>query len=269
MSENRSGRDTVPDWLLERLAHDDLPPAEARRIRGLLRAEPNGEARLAALLASDREILTEQPSAQVAAEVKRRLAQANARQAAAAPRAKASTWAWAMSGLTVGAAALVFVVGGMRAGQRPVDGLAPPDLEPEILREKGEKRPHLAVFRKSEDHADRLGAGAAVHAGDVLQLAYVSAARPFGVIVSIDARGTITPHLPQTPGTAARLTDAGETLLPNSYELDNSPGFERFVLVTGDAPFSTAVVNEALRPGGAALPPNLSMVDLTLRKETP
>jgi anti-sigma factor RsiW len=263
MSQNRP----VSDWLIERLAAGDLPPAEAERVRALLRAEPGGDARLDALAASNREILTTLPPAQVAAEVKRRLARTSAAQARE-PR-RSISWTFALSGVAIGIAGLVLVLGPMRRAGEPGAGIATTPAEREIIREKGDKHPHLAVFRKRDDHADRLGAGAEVRAGDVLQLAYVAAGRPFGVIVSIDARGTITPHLPQTPGTAVRLADSGETLLPNSYELDNSPGFERFVLVTGDAPFATAVVNEALRPGGAALPPNLSLVDLTLRKETP
>ena len=261
----------VPEWLVERLAHQDLPSAEAERVRARLAAEPNGVARIAALEASNHDILAQLPPGQVAAEVRRRLALANqvAQVAAAARGPRGMKWTWALSGLVLGAAGLTLVLGVLPA-DRPAGGeLIGWQAGPEIVREKGEKRPHLAVFRKQNDHADRLGAGAAVRAGDVLQLAYFSAGRPFGVIVSVDARGTVTPHLPSAPGTAVRLAAAGETLLPNSYELDNSPGFERFVLVTGDAPFATAVVVEALRPGGAALPPNLSLSDITLRKETP
>ena len=94
-------------------------------------------------------------------------------------------------------------------------------------------------------------------------------ARPFGVVVSIDGRGTVTPHLPVPPGPAARLAERRETLLPHAYGLDNSPGFERFVLVTADKPFDTAVVIESMRPGGPPLPAEFSTVDITLRKETP
>jgi hypothetical protein len=257
-----AGMGRVSDWQLERLAHGDLPAEQAARLRARLEQEPGGVARLAALLESDREIVQRLPPAVVAAEVRRRLARAPGRR-------PTPSWMWAFQGLALGAAGLLLVMGGLRFGrQLTPQGAA--EAESEVTREKGTKRPHLAVFRKQNDHADRLASGAAVHAGDVVQLAYFSAGRPFGVIVSIDARGTITPHLPAAAaGSAVRLAEPGETLLPSSYELDNSPGFERFVLVTGPAPFATAAVIESLRPGGPPLPPSLSLVDLTLRKETP
>ena len=43
-----------------------------------------------------------------------------------------------------------------------------------------------------------------VRKGDTLQLGYVAAGKRFGVIASIDARGTVTLHLPETPGPGGR-----------------------------------------------------------------
>jgi hypothetical protein len=137
-----------------------------------------------------------------------------------------------------------------------------------VTREKG-LRPQLVVYRKHGGDAERLGAGAGVKAGDLLQLAYVSAGRRFGVIASVDARGTVTPHLPALPGAATALAAHGETRLAHSYELDASPGFERFVFVTADEPFATEVVTRALQSGAAPLPPAFAIVEITLRKETP
>ena len=107
-----------------------------------------------------------------------------------------------------------------------------------------------------------------MHKGDTLQIRYVAAGKRFGVIASIDARGTVTLHLPETPGPAAALQRDGERTLPHAFELDDSPGFERFIFVTSDAPFATAEVASRLK-SGHALPAALTAFELTLNKETP
>ena len=120
-------------------------------------------------------------------------------------------------------------------------------------------------MKKGNKH-QRLPAGAAVRPGDELQLSYVAGGRRFGVVASVDTRGTVTLHLPETPGAAPTLAPGKETKLPHAFELDDSPGAERFVFVSGDQPFSTDVVAEALRPGGAPLPGELTLIDLTLQR---
>jgi hypothetical protein len=117
-------------------------------------------------------------------------------------------------------------------------------------------------------HSELLAAGARVRKGDTLQLGYVAAGRRFGVIASIDARGTVTLHLPETPGPAAALERDGERALAHAFELDDSPGFERFVFVAADSLFTTADVTSALA-AGHAFPTSLSTVEITLKKETP
>ncbi|HEY0714262.1 MAG TPA: ActD-like protein [Polyangia bacterium] len=253
-----NGKDKVPDWLLERLAHNDLPEAEAARVRARLATEPDGAARLEQLRQSDEAILRELPPAVVAAEVKRRLA-------TAAPRPARRPWVLPVLALgAVGAIAIVAV--------RPKQPTGTPGATQEEIEITGIKghRPQILVYRKKSDHrADRLAGGATVRPSDVLQVAYVAAGRRFGVIVSLDARGTVTPHLPEALGPAVTLTTQGETALPHAYELDDSPGFERFVFVTADNPFHASDVVESLRPGAAPLSKDFHVTELTLRKETP
>jgi len=90
----------------------------------------------------------------------------------------------------------------------------------------------------------------------------------FGIIASIDARGRVTLHLPESPGPAVALDRDGERALPHAYELDDSPGFERFFFVTSDAPFATPEIAESLKSGGP-LPARLASFGLVLTKETP
>jgi hypothetical protein len=258
MNGQGNDNDRVPEWLLERLARNDLPADEAARVRARLATDPEGAARLEQLRQSDQEILQTLPTAVVAAEVKRRLARTSS------PARRP----WILPVLTLAAVgAMVVMVRPKTNSTTSTPGLTSDDIE--VTREKG-LRPQILVYRKKSDHrADRLGVGATVRPSDVLQVAYVAAGRRYGVIVSLDARGTVTPHLPEALGPAVALSAQGETALPHAYELDDSPGFERFVLVTADSPFHANDVIESLRPSGASLSKDFLVTELTLRKETP
>jgi hypothetical protein len=241
----------VPDWLLERLARGELSPDRAAEVRRRLEAEGEaGVERLAALERSDQLILAEHPPAVVAVEIRRRAAVAEAAAAHRAPRP--ATWRFALPTLAVGAMAalLLFAPGG--PVKPPYNGI------------KGLK-PQLAVHLKKGKRSQRLPAGASVKPGELLQLSYVAGNRKYGVVASVDVRGGVTLHLPEVAGQASPLLPR-ETKLPHAFELDDSPGAERFVFVSGDQPFSTDVVAEALRPGGAPLPGELTLIDLTLQR---
>jgi hypothetical protein len=253
----------VPDWLLERLAANELPPAQATKVRERLRALGE-ENRLSALSASNAEILSALPPERIAPEIERRAAVGAdlARPAAAHP------WRplWALSAVAACAAgfAVMLVVRDHGTGRQP----ATDDSQPEIVRIKGDVKPALRIYRKTESGSEVLRAHASVHRGDTLQIRYVAAGKRFGVIASIDAREQVTYHLPESPGLAATLERDGERALPHAYELDDSPGFERFLFVTSNSPFATAEVAQALK-SGTALPPSLTTFELPLKKETP
>jgi len=127
--------------------------------------------------------------------------------------------------------------------------------------------PSLLVYRKAGKRPERLANGAAVHAGDQLQLAYVARGKRYGAVLSLDGAGKVTFHLPSDGAAkAAPLGTRGEVFLPESYELDDAPRFERFLLVAGDAPFDVAPL-AAVITGAAAPPPGTKTVELTVRKE--
>ncbi len=111
----------------------------------------------------------------------------------------------------------------------------------------------LWVYRQravaNQEQPERLSNGARASRGDLLQLAY--AAGPdgrFGVLLSIDGAGRVTQHLPE-PGAsaAATLRSSKEIRLPSAYELDDAPGFERFLLITAAQPFPVASALDAAR----------------------
>jgi hypothetical protein len=241
-----AGQLKVPDWLLERLNAGDLPPKRAEALLARLRA--NGEEqRLFRLAESDAEILAALPASQVAREVERRAATAT-------PLSRRRLRpAWALSTVAVFAASIAVFVAVLHEGD-------------EDTRIKGdEHHPALHIYRKTKTGSEAIGPNAAVGKGDTLQIRYLAAGKPYGVIASIDGRGTVTLHLPESPGQAAALSREGERALAHAYELDDSPKFERFVFVTSDAPFDTEEVVRSLRSGTAVQSP-LKFYEISLRK---
>ena len=95
----------------------------------------------------------------------------------------------------------------------------------------------LYVYRKEGDKATLLSAGDKVKQNDILQLSYVAGGDLYGAIISVDGNGTVTRHFPDSGDTAAKLEQSGEIPLGFSYQLDNAPRFERFILITGPKPF--------------------------------
>ena len=250
-----STRDKVPDWLLERLAAGELLPEKAAEVRERLQAQGE-EHRLLALATSSAEILKALPPEKVLREIERRT------QAGAVRRARP---VWALSAVAACAAGLAVMLVVRDHGDETKQ--PPTATQPETITVKGLK-PSLRIYRKTTSGSENLPAQSAVRRGDTLQIRYVAAGKKFGVIASIDARGQITFHLPETPGQAIALERDGERALPHAYELDDSPGFERFLFVTSDAPFATTEVVDALR-NGSALPASMTKFELPLKKELP
>lgn len=225
----------TPDWLVERLHAGDLPPEEAERVRARLAAE-RGLSRLDALRADDAAFREAHPPGPALGEIRRRAGLLRAPR----PGARRRVLVPALAAVAVGVLAVVVIP---RGGVGPATGV----LEPDGTRLKGGPA-HLEVHRQVRGgEPELLSDGAAARPGDLLQLSYVAAGAAYGVVVSVDGRGAVTVHLPQGGGAAAPLARDGETALPNAYQLDDAPGFERFFLVTGSAPFEAAPVVEAAR----------------------
>lgn len=242
------------NWLIERVALGEREPSE------LTEAE---RAYLETLEADSAELLARHPPAAVAAEIARRARVERVREAQ--PR-RALLWA---APLLAGAAGLTLMV-----------GLRGPDRNPstqggveDTVRLKGQA---LLLHRKTSAGTERLRDGRTAREGDRLQLGFRLDAARHVVLLSVDGRGVVTLHLPDSRSQLAPRFEAGTASVPFSYELDDAPRFERFFLVVAPETFSVSeAVNAAeslagqLEPDAAALdlPPGLSQLDLTLRKE--
>jgi hypothetical protein len=246
----------VPDWLLERLAAGELPETQARTLHEQILATGD-EARLAALATSNAQILAAYPPDRVAAEVRLRAGRVGASRRLPL---------WGLSFATVGAAAILLIL--VRTPGDTGKGKVSSGLdEQETITLKG-LQPSLGLYRKTAAGVERLTPASRLHPGDVVQVRYIAAGRRYGVVVSTDARRAVTLHLPESSGQAVALEKDGERALAHAYELDNSPGFERFVFVAADVPFNTDLVAGSLRQG-LALPPGFSLWSMTLQKEKP
>ena len=259
----------TPTWLLERLAQGELDAAETERLRARLAAEGRSlDAELAALAQSNRELLAEAPKEAMAAAIRLR-ADRVAATAAARPARPRGLNLWiaplALAG-SLGLALLVVRGGHPTTSMTPSSSSSSPRVdEVEPTRLKGDAlrvTPRLLVYRRSsaphapEGQPERLTDGALVTRGDLLQLAYAAARDGLqGVLISIDGAGRVTQHLPEEGSpSSVPLRAAREIRLPSAYELDDAPGFERFVLVTSSEPFSVAVALAAARALAAAGP---------------
>jgi hypothetical protein len=158
-----------------------------------------------------------------------------------------------------------------RAGGRP--------LSAESERAKG-LAPSLRVYRRRAEGAQLLAHGERVAPGDVLQLGYVAPGMSHAVLLSIDGRAQVTLHSPTDVEASTKLGAAqGERLLPSAYELDDAPGFERFVLVTSRralrasdvvrAAQALARAGAAVRDTPLALPAQAEQVSVLLDKGGP
>lgn len=253
----------VSELRLERLRRGELDPATAAALSAQLDADPALAARLRALEADDAAVLARYPPAMVASRVGARLA--------ADQRRARRTWAAGLGTLALAAGAALVLLPPPTAGRTAGLGA---ELGVEDTVAKGATGAHLIVFRKAADEAVRLSDGAEAAEGDVLGLAYQSAKAAYGVIFSIDGRGTVTLHHPSPPEASSALSAGGVINLDKGYQLDDAPGFERFVLVTATHPIDVQQVisaAESLSPGRASsatipLPPDLSQASLTLKK---
>jgi hypothetical protein len=218
---------SVPDWKLERMLLGEIAPEglderEREKLEGLRR--------------ENEEILAAHPPEQVVAEIERRRAQAALQEQDRSDRTHRPERRLLLAlGPALAAAAVAVAV------------FVP--LPQETERSKG-AAPYLVIHRHAGDRADRLEAGAEVRAHDVLQLSYVSLGRPYGVIFSIDGRGVVTLHHPASEAAAQELADLdGAVPLPNAYELDDAPEFERFFFVTASTPMDVGALLERARRG--------------------
>ena len=110
------------------------------------------------------------------------------------------------------------------------------------------KDPQLKLYRQKGREIQALNDGDFARSGDIIQITYNAGSDEYGVIFSVDGNGNITRHFPENSWQAAHLEQRNdETPLDFSYELDNAPDFECFVLVTSKKQFSLEDIESKIK----------------------
>ena len=251
-STHDDGSKKIPTWLLERAAQGELGPSQVDELKIRLAAEGRSlETELAALEASNQELHSQVDKDRMVAEIRRRAARPTEKPA---QRRFLNLWMapLALAG-SLGIGLLLLRPG---HGVSPTDQIGATAGGEEHITFKGKEpsvSPRLWVYRQrtvaNQDQPERLSDGARAARGDLLQLDYAAGRDGrFGVLLSIDGAGRVTQHLPE-PGAsaAAALRAPNEIHLPSAYELDDAPGFERFLFITATQPFPVTAALDAAR----------------------
>ena len=249
----------IPDVTLERYRLGELDADELARIARLSEEDYSLKRRLNDLARSDLEIEGEYAGDLLAQQVRSRRSRV--------PEVREVSWAtrlgWAVPALLI----LTMIV---LAHRYDVLSIAEGD------RAKGTEAA-LVVYRNGAAGAELLRDNDVVRASDIIRVGYRVSEPQYGLILSIDGRGTITRHLPADGDAAVALRAGTPVLLDSAFELDDAPLIERFFLITAPSPFDAAPVLDALRRASAARAnefPNLALrspfnvVTFSLRKDS-
>lgn len=273
----------VPPLLVEQWVHKELSTGAAKQLQDRYDDKAFAEA-VEVVRRSDEQLREPSVVAPMVAGIESRLAQA-------ADRSSVPRWvrrSFAIAPALAAAAALWVVVGAPQGetSQVPnpesVGGL-------EVTRLKGDEPDRteagrVLVYRRagamkgsSDPAVEQLHDGSEVRPGDVLQMGF-SSNQPFGALLSIDGAGAVTLHFPTSAKNVPRL-DKREVLLGYSYELDDSPRFERIFFVGAPQTFSVEAVVAAAKALGSEprsanvkpllLPPGQVSTSLLLKKVIP
>ena len=228
------------DWKLERFRLNELPEEEMRAVQRALDEDPDLRARLEALEGSDREIHASYPTEWVARQVARRSERRGV------PSISRFGPRFALAAVILLAVVFSIFLPGPEVpppwDRKGMDG----------IRLKGVK-PDLLLYRKRASEIEQLSDSSVAYTGDLIQIFYRAAGKPFGVIVSVDGRGTVTRHLPSSGTSAVRLIQGDPVSLDYSYELDDAPKWERFYFLTADMSFDVRDVAQAAKGGPDSL----------------
>ena len=244
--------ETCSDYYLERYVLGELPEEEAEEIRRQASSDPEVLAALENIESSNRAVLLRYPPSVVKERLLGRMAEAGTKES--------GRWGWVRSRTALlrravyvasacAAAFIIFVI--VRPSPKKEVAFTEPPAGEEYSQIKGPEgldlsKTQLLIYRKNKDGIEMLTDGSLSKAGDLLQLAYVAAHAPYGIILSIDGRGGATLHLPENGGTTS-LAQNKRVLLPHAIELDDAPGFERFFLLTSEFPVEAAEIMESAK----------------------
>ncbi len=222
----------ISDLKLERYMLGELPEREFDKITSLLKTDASLSERLDMLKKSNEEILSRYKPEDMAERIKHRLdlsevyspEKRKALESQGGRVQKAGIfrrYKFLMAALSIAVLAAVIIPSVILYTGKGND-----------TRMKGESS--LLIYRKTASGGELLKNGDKARYGDLLQLGYTAGKQKYGAIFSIDGSGNLTWHFPLNVRSDAPLVQGRRELLPESFELDNAPEFERFFFVMSD-----------------------------------
>ncbi len=241
----------IPDITLERYLLNELPAERMRDIQGLLDADPSLRKRLDDIRKSSGKILRRyRPESMVPKILARAsLPEHPGSRIPVKSLSRKMLLIPSLAAAAVAASIIIFPI--IKSGNDTiVDHYAG-----DVTRIKGAGT-GIYIYRKQNNSAELLSNNRRVREKDLLQIAYYSTEDIHGMILSLDGRGTVTIHYPRPPSMSTRIEKNRKILLPASYELDDAPGFERFIFITSRVPLDVRAVSRAAeklarKPGSA------------------
>ena len=261
-------RDFIPDLILERFLLEVLEPERAENIRKLVVKDKELRNRVESIKKSNLEILTRYTPEKMAAQIQEKYRQEKSKVVAK----RQSGWVFSLSGLA--AAAIFLFIFLLPAVQTYLQDIWNPGSG-DYIGIKGNAR--ISIYRKNQDGVELLFNNSIVYEHDLIRLSYFAANFKYGIIFSIDGRGTVTLHYPSETRASTKIENEQEVYLDQAYELDDAPLFERFFFVTSENELSARLILNVAQQlanspqvalsGDLPLPQNIFQSSIILRKE--
>ena len=225
---------------LEKYLLGELSEEKAKHLGALLDREPAWKTTLEEMENSNRDFLSRHPAEHIVPLILDRYAREISGRRPEPPPERSRPWKRILLLCPAAAAALVLLLI-FRPWDRKGAVLPFLDTFPDTTIIKGLPAVDLAktqllLFRRRGEQAELVENGHWAQEGDLLQLAYVSAEEPYGLILSLDGRGRVTRHFPMALGKPSPLKLKAKVILPVAIELDDAPNFERFFFITSREP---------------------------------
>ena len=212
----------IPDYFLERYILNELPENKKNEIDEILQGNPEIKNRIETIKKSNADILEKYPAKIHSSRIIEifNLDKKNKKNAQGAGKAKKNKFLMPYIAFAAAVIMAIIFIPGQFLNENKI----------EITRLKGMEA-GLFVYSKKNNKETLLKNNSSARENDLLQLAYVSTEYLHGVILSIDSRGVVTLHYPDTQNSSTELVLHKKILLKKSYELDDAPDFERFFFI--------------------------------------
>lgn len=114
----------------------------------------------------------------------------------------------------------------------------------DVTRIKG-MEPGISIHRKTGSSIEELKDMTKASQGDLLQIGYISTGEyKYGTILSTDGRGSVTLHFPESESGETLIKVNRKVMLKRAYELDDSPDYEKFILIISKKPIDVKSIIE-------------------------